>query len=111
MSTSAEPEYRYLAPRPGLNYRQYYLKDRRKIRAEILYRMTVGPDPRTPEQVAIDYDVPIEAVREAIDYSVRNERLLARRARSRDGVDPCPWFFIDCRTSHPAFPRTHEDLS
>ncbi len=83
MSTSAEPEYRYLAPRPGSNYRQYYLKDRRKIRAEILYRMTVGPDPRTPEQVAIDYDVPIEAVREAIDYSIRNERLL-REERDRE---------------------------
>jgi hypothetical protein len=85
-STTTEPEYRYLAPRPGSNYRQYYLKDRRKIRAEILYRMTVGPEPRSPEQVAIDYKVPVEAVREAIEYCVRNESLL-REERDRESAD------------------------
>jgi uncharacterized protein (DUF433 family) len=83
MGTTTEPEHRYLAPRPGSTYRQYYLKDRRKIRAEILYRMTVGPEPRTPEQVAIDYNVPIDAVREAIEYSIRNESLL-REERDRE---------------------------
>jgi hypothetical protein len=85
-STTTEPEYRYLAPRPGSNYRQYYLKDRRKIRAEILYRMTVGPEPRTPEQVATDYKVPVEAVREAIEYCVLNEGLL-REERDRETAD------------------------
>jgi hypothetical protein len=86
MSITTEPEYRYLTPRPGSNYRQYYLKDRRKIRAEVLYRMTVGPEPRTPEQVAIDYKVPVEAVRESIDYCVRNEGLL-REERDRETAD------------------------
>jgi hypothetical protein len=86
MSDAAQPEFRYLAPRPGSNYRQYYLKDERKIRAEVLYRMTVGPEPRTPEEVACDYQVPVEAVREAIDYCRRNEDLL-RRERDREGED------------------------
>ena len=53
--------------------------------------MTVGPDPRTPEQVAIDYDVPIEAVREAIDYSIRNERLLREERDRETEWIPCPW--------------------
>ena len=86
MSTATEPEYRYLAPRPGSSYRRYYLKDRRKMRAEILYRMTVGPEPRTPEQVAIDYNLPVEAVREAIAYCLRNESLL-REERDREIAD------------------------
>jgi hypothetical protein len=100
-STTTEPEYRYLAPRPGSNYRQYYLKDRRKIRAEILYRMTVGPEPRSSEQVAIDYKVPVEAVREAIEYCVRNESLL-REERDREtewihalGLDRPPYVPAD----------------
>jgi hypothetical protein len=86
MRTTAEEEYRYLAPRPGSNYRQYYLKDSRKIRAEILYRMTVGPDPRTPEQVANDYNVPVDAVREAIEYCISHESLL-REERDRETAD------------------------
>jgi uncharacterized protein (DUF433 family) len=68
-------EYKYLAPRYGSNYRQWFVKDRR-IRAETLYRETVGLDPRTPEAVAEDYDVPVEAVYEAIHYCKHNEELL-----------------------------------
>jgi hypothetical protein len=80
-----QTEYKYLEPRPGSNYRQLFLKleDRRKIRAEIIYRMTVGPEPRTPEEVAEDYRVPVEAVREAIHYCVNNEELL-REERDRE---------------------------
>ncbi len=50
--------------------------------AEVLFRLTVGPEPQTPQEVARDYDLPIDAVREAIDYSLRNAELLdAERAR------------------------------
>lgn len=65
--------YKYLHPKPGSNYRQLFVG---RIRAEILYRETVGLDPLTPEQVADEYGVPVEAVREAIDYSIRNKELL-----------------------------------
>ena len=42
---------------------------RLRIRAEIIYRAHVNPEePRTPEQLAADYSLPLEAVREAIDY-------------------------------------------
>lgn len=73
METSLD--YEYLGPRHGSNYRQYFFKGR-NLRAETLYRETVGLEPRTPEEVAGDYDVPIEAVQEAIHYCTHNEALL-----------------------------------
>jgi uncharacterized protein (DUF433 family) len=73
----AAPLYRHLGPRPGSLYQQYFVRDRR-IRAETLYRQTVGPDGRSPEAVAADYDVPVEAVREAVVYCLHNDDLLCR---------------------------------
>lgn len=74
--------YQYLESRPRSNYRQLWLKGRR-IRAEVLYRHTVGLEPRTAEEVAEDYDLPIAAVREAVEYSTRNQALLdAERERA-----------------------------
>jgi uncharacterized protein (DUF433 family) len=70
-------DYAYLAPREASSYQQYFVKGR-GLRAETLYRATVGPEPMTPDDVARDYDVPVEAVREAIDYCVRNAALLER---------------------------------
>jgi uncharacterized protein (DUF433 family) len=67
--------YKHLARRLGSNYRQLFVKGRR-IRAEVLYRQTVGTEPRTPEEVAKAYEVPIEAVQEAIHYCNHNESLL-----------------------------------
>jgi hypothetical protein len=73
-------DYKYLKPKPGSNYRQLFVNGR--IRAEILYRETVGSEPLTPEEVAKEYHLPIEAVKEAIDYCLHNQDLLdAERAR------------------------------
>ncbi len=70
--------YRYLHPKRGSSYRQLFFG---RIRAEILYRETVGLEPLTPQQVAQEYDIPVEAVHEAIDYCIRNKELLdAERA-------------------------------
>ena len=74
-------QYRFLEPRPCSNYRQLFVKGRR-IRAEVLYRQTIGEDARTPEQVAEDYELPLEMVLEAIDYCIHNEPLL-REERER----------------------------
>lgn len=70
-----EHEYKYLARRYGSNYKQFFLKDRR-IRASVLYDETVGDEPMTPEQVAEDYGVPVEAVYEAIHYCTHNQELI-----------------------------------
>jgi uncharacterized protein (DUF433 family) len=77
-------DYAYLAPREASSYQQYFVKGR-GLRAETLYRATVGPEPMTPDDVARDYDVPVEAVREAIHYCVRNAALLDRE-REEDWV-------------------------
>jgi hypothetical protein len=42
-------EYQYLGPKPGSNYKQLFFG---RIRAEVLYRETVGREPLTPEEVA-----------------------------------------------------------
>jgi uncharacterized protein (DUF433 family) len=69
--------YAYLAQREGSRYEQYFFKGR-NLRAETLYRATIGSEPMTPDEVAEDYDVPVAAVLEAIQYSVQNAALLQR---------------------------------
>jgi uncharacterized protein (DUF433 family) len=74
MSTAVT--YQYLERRPQSVYRQLFIKGT-GIMAEVIYRActaldelhtTDDPDPRTPDQVAQDYGLPIQAVLEAIDY-------------------------------------------
>jgi hypothetical protein len=79
---SAPNGYHYLEPHHGSNYRQWYVKGT-GIRAQVLYRETVGLEPRTPEEVARDFEVPLPAVLECIKYCVENEPLL-REERERD---------------------------
>jgi hypothetical protein len=45
-------------------------------RAETLYRATIGAEPRTPEEVAADFRVPLAVVHEAAHYCLHNEELL-----------------------------------
>jgi uncharacterized protein (DUF433 family) len=82
MKPETETQYRHLESRPGSNYRQLFLKGRR-IRAAVIEEAIVGPDPRTPEDFARDYRVPLEAVLEALDYVARN-RPLIEQERDRE---------------------------
>lgn len=82
---SESNSYQHLERRQASNYRQFFVKGRR-IRAETLYRETVGIDPRTPEEVARDFEVPLEAVLESIHYCEHNEDLL-RQERDEDWAD------------------------
>ena len=78
--------YKYLRPKRGSNYQQLAVNGR--IRAEILYRKTVGAEPLTAEEVAREYSIPVEAVREAIHYCERNKELLdAERAREQARIE------------------------
>jgi uncharacterized protein (DUF433 family) len=68
----AERQWKYLAPNPKSAYKQLFLKGTR-IRAEVIYGLTVdGSEPMTPEQVAEDMNLPLEAVREAVEYCAAN---------------------------------------
>jgi hypothetical protein len=78
--------YRYLQPKRGSRYQQLAVNGR--IRAEILYRETLGSQPLSPEQIAAEYNLPVEAVREAIHYCEHNRALLdAERAREQAAIE------------------------
>ena len=78
-------DYIHLAPRERSGYRQCFVKGR-NLRAETLFRATLGPEPMTPDEVAQDYDVPVETVRESIHYCLRNAALL-QKEREEDWAD------------------------
>ncbi len=88
--------YQFLEPRAASNYRQLFVRGR-SLRAETLYRATLGAEPRTPEEVAADFGVPLTAVHEAVHYCLHNEELLRQEreavlADMRDrGLDKPPY--------------------
>ena len=94
MTTKTETHYQHLEPCPGSNYRQLFLKGRR-IRAAVVDEAIHGPDPFTPEEFASEYQVPLEAVLEALEYVAQNRPLIeqsgtTRRPGSMPGVSTCP---------------------
>jgi uncharacterized protein (DUF433 family) len=94
MATETQTQYQYLESRPGSNYRQLFVKGRR-IRAAVVDEAIHGPDPYTPEEFAREFQVPLEAVLEALDYVARNRPLIeqerdreAARLRARGLLGP-----------------------
>jgi uncharacterized protein (DUF433 family) len=92
---STDKQYQYLEPRPCSLYRQPFLKGTR-VRVEIPYGRihTVideieGEIPGdSPEQLAADFRVPVEAILEAIDYCEKHwEVILADHAREERLVE------------------------
>jgi uncharacterized protein (DUF433 family) len=71
MMTTTTSSYKYLARKPKSAYKQLFVKDR-WVAARTLYGQSVGEDARTPEQLAEDFQLPLEAVREAIAYCQSN---------------------------------------
>jgi uncharacterized protein (DUF433 family) len=68
------PPWKYLAPKVGSHYRQLFVKGTR-IAAWILYNYhTPGEDwpGQTAEEIAAGFNLPVEAVREAIAYCEMN---------------------------------------
>jgi uncharacterized protein (DUF433 family) len=64
--------YKYLTRKPKSVYKQLFIKDR-WIAARTLYGMYVSEEaPMTPEEIAADYNLPLEAVLEAIAYCESN---------------------------------------
>jgi uncharacterized protein (DUF433 family) len=69
MTTS---NWTYLVANPKSAYRQLFVKGTR-IRARVLYGLYMSAEePMTPEEIATDYDLPVEAVLEAIAYCQSN---------------------------------------
>jgi uncharacterized protein (DUF433 family) len=72
MSTSDSNRWVYLDRKRGSLYRQLFIKGRNIAARTIYGQFASAEEPRTPEQLAADYDLPIEAVREAIAYCESN---------------------------------------
>ena len=61
-------QWKYLERRSGSSYQQLCVQGKR-IWAWTLYcEFMSAKEPRTPQQLAEDFDVPLDAVREAIEY-------------------------------------------
>ena len=77
-------EWKYLERRPGSSYQQLCIKGKR-IWAWTLYCESVSEkESRTPEQLAEDWGVPLEAVREAIEYCQSDPPALREDKRKTD---------------------------
>jgi uncharacterized protein (DUF433 family) len=68
LMATTRTRWKYLERDPKSSYRQLSIKGRR-IKARTLYgQFMSAEEPRTVEQIAEDYQLPIEAVKEAIAY-------------------------------------------
>ena len=66
--TPTQTAWKYLERDPKSNYLQLSIKGRR-IKARTLYgQFMSSEEPRTVEQIAEDYNLPVDAVKEAIAY-------------------------------------------
>lgn len=82
---SESHEYQYLLADYWSSYKGLFLKDKRKLRADWIYSQMVGEDARTPEEVAADFELPLEAVLEIIHYCEHNAEFL-RQERERENA-------------------------
>jgi uncharacterized protein (DUF433 family) len=87
MSASSSNSWVYLDRKPGSVYRQLFLKGR-NIAARTLYgHFMSAEEPRSPEQIAEDYQIPIEAVQEAIAYCESNPPELREDSAAEDALE------------------------
>lgn len=85
MSTPAV-QYQYLERDPKSSYKQLSVKGRR-IKARTLYgRYMSAEEPQTIEEIAADYDLLIEAVKEAIAYCQSNPPEIEEDFRHEEAV-------------------------
>jgi uncharacterized protein (DUF433 family) len=65
---SVSTKYIFLERNPKSNYKQLFVKGRRVFARTLYGQYMSEEEPRTAEEIAADYDLPIEAVKEAIAY-------------------------------------------
>jgi uncharacterized protein (DUF433 family) len=78
-------QYKYLVPRPKSSYKQLFVMGR--IFPWTLYGAHVREDePMTMEEIAADYDIPLQAVQEAIAYYESNPPEMLEDFRREDAL-------------------------
>jgi uncharacterized protein (DUF433 family) len=87
MTSSTAKTWKHLAPNSKSSYKQLYVRGTR-IPARTLYGWYAGPEPMKPEEIAREYNLPVEAVLESIAYCESNPpELLADYACEQALVD------------------------
>jgi uncharacterized protein (DUF433 family) len=61
-------DWKHLERRPGSSYQQLCIKGKRLWAWTLYGEFMSEQEPRTPQQLAQDFDLPLEAVQEAIEY-------------------------------------------
>jgi hypothetical protein len=87
MDTSSH--WKYLVRKPRSAYKQLFVRDR-WVAARTLYGQTVGEEARTPSQVAVDYELPLEVVLEAIAYCKMNPPEIIEDWEREEGLNRRP---------------------
>src|SRR5262245_4870821 len=98
--------YQYLEPHPGSGYKQLFVKGTEFLAWDIYsaaYPRGEG-DERTPEQVAEDRGIPVEAVYEAIRYCESKPVEVAYDQRRSD------LFFEAIGATHPDYKYRPQEL-
>ena len=81
--SETQREWKYLERRPGSSYQQLCIKGKR-IWAWTLYcEFMSEKEPRAPEQLAADFEIPLEAVQEAIAYCQSDPQIGRASCRER----------------------------
>lgn len=87
MSENTPRTWKYLAPKPKSSYKQLFVRGTR-ISARTLYGLCANTEPMTPEEIAREFNLPVEAVLESIGYYKSNPpELLEDYAREQALVD------------------------
>jgi uncharacterized protein (DUF433 family) len=110
----SDTNWKHLAPNPKSNYKQLFIKGTR-IRAEAVYAGTVDGEPphMTAEEVAVDMNLPLEAVKEAIAYcaadpeAVREDHRHEREDLIARGVMDAEGNYIRGNLPHTPPPRNN----
>ncbi len=82
--TETPREWKYLERRLGSSFQQLCIKGKRIFAWTLYCEFMSEKEPRTPEQLAEDWNVPLEAVQEAIAYCQSDPPELREDKRKTD---------------------------
>ena len=86
MNPSISTSWRYLAPNSSSCYKQLFVKGTR-IRARVLHGMFMSTEePMTPQEIAADFNLPLEAVQEAIAYCESHRDVIEEDHRREERI-------------------------
>jgi uncharacterized protein (DUF433 family) len=98
MTTIEKTRWQYLEKRPHPWREQLYIKGK-KLRAFTIW-MAMLTNEMTPEETALDWDLSLEVVKEAIEYCESHRDLLAREAKEERRRLEEEGYSLEPKTTH-----------